>query len=106
MVDMACELGELIEATWPSNLSKLLRAFSLWGLIRIISDFKDSHHELAVQNSGKLNGYSSIKDDGFGIRSTQDRLNLLYQGKAHFEIREIDGGMVESRIIMPTANIL
>jgi sensor histidine kinase YesM len=95
-------LQTLVENAIKHGISKRING----GLIRIISDFKDSHHELVVQNSGKLNGYTSVQDDGFGIKSTQDRLNLLYQGKAHFEIREIDGGMVESKIIMPTASIL
>ena len=95
-------LQTLVENAIKHGISKQING----GLIRIISDFKNDHHELVVQNSGKLNGYSNLKDDGFGIRSTQDRLNLLYQGKANFEIYEIDGGMVESKIIMPTANIL
>ena len=95
-------LQTLVENAIKHGISKRING----GLIRIISDFKDNHHELVVQNSGKLNGYTSMKDDGFGIKSTQDRLNLLYQGKAHFEIHEIDGGMVESRIIMPAASIL
>jgi len=95
-------LQTLVENAIKHGISKQING----GLIRIISDFKDSHHELIVQNSGKLNGYSIVNDDGFGIKSTQDRLNLLYQGKANFKIHEIEGGMVESKIIMPTASIL
>ncbi|MEP7163569.1 MAG: histidine kinase [Ferruginibacter sp.] len=95
-------LQTLVENAIKHGISKQING----GLIRIISDFKDNHHELVVQNSGKLNGYASVNDDGFGIRSTQDRLNLLYQGKANFEIHEIAGGMVESKIIMPATNIL
>jgi len=95
-------LQTLVENAIKHGISKRING----GLIRIISDFKDNHHELVVQNSGKLNGYSSVRDDGFGIKSTQDRLNLLYQGKANFEIHEIEGGMVESKIIMPTSSIL
>ena len=73
------------------------------GLVRIISDFVGNHHELIVQNSGQLNGY--INDEGFGIQSTQDRLNLLYQGKASFEIKNLNDEIVESKIIMPLLNI-
>jgi len=90
-------LQTLVENAIKHGISKRING----GLIRVVSDFKNNHHELVVQNSGKLNGHSSIKDQGFGIKSTEDRLNLLYQGKAHFEIHEIEGGMVESRIIMP-----
>ena len=95
-------LQTLVENAIKHGISKQING----GLIRIVSDFKDNHHELVVQNSGKLNGYATMKDDGFGIKSTQDRLNLLYQGKAQFEIHEIEGGMVESKIIMPTASTL
>lgn len=95
-------LQTLVENAIKHGISKQING----GLIRITSDIKDNQYELVVQNSGKLNGYTSVYDDGFGIKSTQDRLNLLYQGKANFEIREIDGSMVESRIIMPTATIL
>ena len=95
-------LQTLVENAIKHGISKQING----GLIRIISDFKDNHHELVVQNSGKLNGFATVKEDGFGIRSTQDRLNLLYQGKANFDIHEIAGGMVESRIIMPVATIL
>jgi sensor histidine kinase YesM len=92
-------LQTLVENAIKHGISKRING----GLIRIISDFKNSNLELVVQNSGKLNGYSNMNDDGFGIKSTQDRLNLLYQGKAHFEIRDIDGGMVESKITMPVS---
>ena len=94
-------LQTLVENAIKHGISKHING----GLIRITSDFKDNHHELIVQNSGKLNGYIIKNDDGFGIRSTQDRLNLLYQGKANFTIVERNG-MVESRIIMPVASIL
>ena len=93
-------LQTLVENAIKHGISKRING----GLIRVVSEFKNNHHELAVQNSGKLNGHADAgmkKDAGFGIKSTQDRLNLLYQGKAHFEIHDIEGGMVESRIIMP-----
>ncbi len=69
------------------------------GMIRVISDFVNNHHELVVQNSGQLNG--SVNKEGFGVKSTQDRLNLLYQGKATFDIKNLDDDTVESRVIMP-----
>lgn len=71
------------------------------GLVRVISDYKDHHHELIVQNSGQLN-YSTITgSDGFGIQSTRNRLKLLFNGKATFEIRDTDTDMVEAIVKMP-----
>jgi two-component system LytT family sensor kinase len=69
------------------------------GTIRIISDFKNGYHELIVQNTGQLNGY--VNEEGFGVRSTQDRLNLLYHGKATFTLSDVDDEMVQSKISMP-----
>jgi LytS/YehU family sensor histidine kinase len=95
-------LQTLVENAIKHGISKQVNG----GTIRIISDFRNNHHELVVQNSGKLNG-SYMNNDGFGIRSTQDRLNLLYQGKANFEIHDMkEENMVECRIIMPVASIL
>ena len=80
------------------------------GTIKVISDFVDNHHEIVVLNTGQLNGYNNEdarlpNEQGFGIRSTQDRLNMLYQGKASFAIRNYDTEMVESKITMPLAII-
>lgn len=94
-------LQTLVENAIKHGISKHVDG----GMIRIISDFKDNHHELIVQNSGRLNGSITNHGEGFGIKSTQDRLNLLYQGKALFQISDMSDemGMVESKIIMPVA---
>lgn len=92
-------LQTLVENAIKHGISKQING----GLIRICSEIRDNHHELTVQNSGKLNGSFEKNDQGFGIKSTQDRLNLLYQGKANFEIHDIEGGLVESKVIMPMA---
>ena len=88
-------LQTLVENSIKHGISKLING----GLVRIVAGFTDHHLELLVQNTGHLNG--NINGDGFGIKSTQDRLNLMYQGKAVFEIKNIDGGMVESKVSLP-----
>ncbi|MEP7163682.1 MAG: histidine kinase [Ferruginibacter sp.] len=92
-------LQTLVENAIKHGISKNMKG----GLVRICSDFKNGHHELIVQNTGSLNGNVRKNKEGFGIISTQQRLNLLYQGKANFEIYDINGGMVESKISMPIA---
>ena len=77
-------LQTLVENAIKHGISKQING----GVIRVISDFKDDHHELVVQNTGQLNG--NVNGEGFGIKSTQDRLNLIYQGKATFEIKNIN----------------
>lgn len=72
------------------------------GTVTIISDFVNDHHELIVRNSGVLNGHAG--HTGFGLQSTQDRLNLLFGTKATFEIKDIPGNLVEAKVIMPVNN--
>jgi two-component system LytT family sensor kinase len=71
------------------------------GLVKVISDFRDNHHELIIQNTGQLNGTYNV--DGFGIASTQNRLALLFGSKAHFELKDINGNIVEAKVIMPVS---
>lgn len=72
------------------------------GLVRVVSDYKDNHHELLVQNSGTI----SLEDqgEGFGLSSTRNRLKLLFGGAASFSISEISA-MVEAKIIMPIQGV-
>lgn len=88
-------LQTLVENAIKHGISKSING----GYIKICSDFTGDNHELVVQNSGQLNG--EITDDGFGIKSTHDRLRFLYHGKARFEIKNVNGNMVECKIIMP-----
>jgi len=88
-------LQTLVENAIKHGISKHING----GFVKVISMFKNDNHELIVQNSGKLNG--EINGDGFGIKSAQDRLRFLYQGKASFEIKNIEGNMVQSKITMP-----
>lgn len=88
-------LQTLVENSIKHGISKLVNG----GVVRIVADFKGDNLELLVQNTGQLNGMRN--GDGFGIKSTEDRLNLMYQGKATFEIKNIDNNMVESKVTMP-----
>ncbi|MFN8252236.1 MAG: histidine kinase [Ferruginibacter sp.] len=88
-------LQTLVENSIKHGISKLVNG----GVVRIVADFKGDNLELLVQNTGQLNGMRN--GDGFGIKSTQDRLNLMYQGKATFEIKNIENNMVESKVTMP-----
>jgi two-component system, LytTR family, sensor kinase len=88
-------LQTLVENAIKHGISKQLAG----GSIKIISDFKNNHHELLVQNTGHLNG--GMNEDGFGLTSTQNRLLLLFGGKATFNIRQVNGNTVEARVELP-----
>jgi two-component system, LytTR family, sensor kinase len=70
------------------------------GIVKVVSDFKNDFHELIVLNSGSLNG-GHLNGDGFGLTSTKNRLQLLFGEKANFEIKQVDAGLVEARILIP-----
>jgi two-component system, LytTR family, sensor kinase len=88
-------LQTLVENAIKHGISKQVRG----GVVKIISDFRGSYHELAVQNTGHLNGVS--KSSGFGLSSTKDRLQLLYGEKAKFEIKQVDANLVEAKVLIP-----
>jgi LytS/YehU family sensor histidine kinase len=88
-------LQTLVENAIKHGISKHIRG----GVIKIISDYKNQYHELAVQNTGSLNG--GLNTEGFGLSSTQNRLGLLYGDKASFEIRQVTPSIVEARVLIP-----
>jgi K+-sensing histidine kinase KdpD len=88
-------LQTLVENAIKHGISKQV----LGGVVRIVAVFKDNVMQLQVQNTGQL--LSVPNGEGFGIKSTQDRLNLMYQGKAVFEIRNINTFTVESKVTLP-----
>ena len=87
-------LQTLVENAIKHGISKDING----GFIKIISRIRNGNHELIIQNSGELNG--EINGNGFGIKSTEDRLKHLYHGKAQFKITTREG-IVESEIVMP-----
>jgi two-component system LytT family sensor kinase len=88
-------LQTLVENAIKHGISKHIRG----GMIKIISDYKNHYHELAVQNTGSLNG--GLNAEGFGLSSTQNRLGLLYGNRASFEIKQVTPSIVEAKVLIP-----
>lgn len=88
-------LQTLVENAIKHGISKKIKG----GMVRIISRFTDHHFELIVQNTGTLD--EEFFPEGFGLKSTRDRLKFLFHGKADFQIKKINGNEVEAKIIMP-----
>lgn len=88
-------LQTLVENAIKHGISKEVNG----GAIRIFSVMQEGYHQVTVQNSGRLNGKGN--EDGFGLSSTRNRLYLLFGGKSNFDIRQINGDMVEARISIP-----
>ena len=90
-------LQTLVENAIKHGISKQVKG----GLVKITSDFTGDFHLLSVQNTGYLNGMASNK--GFGISSTQDRLQLLFGERAKFEIKQINATLVEATVLIPVS---
>jgi two-component system, LytTR family, sensor kinase len=91
-------LQTLVENAIKHGISKQING----GVVRIISDFKDNFHELAVQNTGHLNG--GLNNEGFGLSSTNDRLSLLYGDKAKFQLKQVTPSLVEAKVLIPSVS--
>ena len=87
-------LQTLVENAIKHGISKRING----GVIKIISRFTDKDFELIVQNTGTLEKKSS---EGFGFKSTRDRLKFLCNGNAYFRVEEIESSKVQSKIVMP-----
>jgi two-component system LytT family sensor kinase len=92
-------LQTLVENAIKHGISKQVKG----GQVKIISDFRNEFHELVIQNSGHLNG--SMNGDGFGLASTKNRLQLLFGPKASFNIKEMNGEMVEAVVLIPIEGV-
>lgn len=88
-------LQTLVENAIKHGISKQLEG----GTVRITSQFKNKYHELSVQNTGDFDGDRNA--EGFGLTSTENRLQLMFGEKAHFYIHEINGNTVEAKIQIP-----
>ncbi len=88
-------LQTLVENAIKHGISKKIKG----GVVKIISRYTDHNFELVVQNSGTID--EELLPEGFGLTSTRDRLKFLFQGKAQFQIKKINGSEVQAKIVMP-----
>jgi len=69
------------------------------GIIEISTKLEDHYLHLCIENTGKL--LKQVKIDSFGIRSTRNRLQLLFGDLASFDIKESDHQTVVVDIKIP-----
>jgi two-component system LytT family sensor kinase len=91
-------LQTLVENAIKHGISKQING----GVVKVISELKGDHYDLVVQNTGHLNG--KINNEGFGLSSTTNRLGLLYGDRATFNIRQINGSLVEAKVQIPVVH--
>ncbi len=88
-------LQTLVENAIKHGISKQVSG----GTVTIISRMKERYHQLVIRNTGHLS--KSGNEDGFGLVSTRNRLQLLFGEQANFYIREVKGNMVEAELHIP-----
>jgi LytS/YehU family sensor histidine kinase len=88
-------LQTLVENAIKHGISKQLNG----GTVTIISDLNGPYHKLIIRNTGRLNEPGN--EDGFGLMSTRNRLQLLFGDQAKFDIREVNGNTVEAILHIP-----
>ncbi len=86
----------LVENAIKHGISKQMDG----GNILLNSSYQDDKHLIEITNTGKLNG-AYANADGFGLQSTEDRLNLLYNGKANFKIIDNNNNTVTCTVELP-----
>lgn len=89
-------LQTLVENAIKHGISKSVKG----GVVNIRSRINGMLHEITIQNTGHLK-ITAGKNEGFGLQSTRQRLELLYKEKASFQITEPENNLVESRILIP-----
>ena len=88
-------LQTLVENAIKHGISKQVNG----GTVIIVSRMKNNYHQVLIRNTGKLD--QSANEDGFGLISTRNRLQLLFGDHANFRIREVNGNMVEAELHIP-----
>lgn len=88
-------LQMLVENAIKHGISKSVNG----GEIKISSSENDGLFQLVVQNTGHLE--EKINHEGFGLQSTENRLNLLFGDAATFSILEKENSIVEARVVIP-----
>ncbi len=88
-------LQTLVENAIKHGISRQIEG----GKVKIMSSFKGKCHQLIIQNTGRLNG--TFNEEGFGLPGTRSRLYLMYGDRAGFDIKEINGSMVEATVSLP-----
>ncbi len=88
-------LQTIVENAIKHGVSKQING----GKIIIYSDFVDNHYELKVENTGTLE--KNQNTDGFGLKSTLDRIAMLFGKASNFTITQKTENLVSAKVSLP-----
>jgi LytS/YehU family sensor histidine kinase len=89
-------LQTLVENSVKHGISNLKNG----GFVNIKTCQKESKLCIEISNSGQY--HPKENHDGLGLENTKERLLLLYEGKATFEISNMNEEVVLTQICIPT----
>lgn len=91
-------LQMLVENAIKHGISKEING----GLVKITSNLSENFLVLTVENSGRLE--EQKHNGGFGIKSINERLKLMYADSAHFQITQSAQNIVTATLKLPLSN--
>lgn len=71
------------------------------GSISLKTHIDGAYLHILINNSGQYHINSRKKRKGFGIDNTKQRLKIIFGNEASFDINNINGNTVQTRIIIP-----
>lgn len=89
-------LQTLVENAIKHGISKTVQG----GYIRVRSFFKDDDYIMMVENTGQVEA-GKPDNNGFGLKSTKERLYLMYAENARLEINNLNTVEVLASITLP-----
>jgi two-component system, LytTR family, sensor kinase len=92
-------LQPIVENAIRHGISKLTEGGSIWITAR--QDGRDLHLRVTDNGPGLIKTHDLPSRNGFGLRTTQERLETMYSDEQSFEIHGAIGGGVEVRVTIP-----
>lgn len=91
----------LVENSIKHGISKMVNG----GIINIIIQKKEEALDIRVQNPGKIEVQHTTKGTGLGLENSKHRIQLLFNEKAHLELKSISNNRVEAHLVIPFSSI-
>ncbi len=86
----------LVENGIKHGISKLING----GILELLADVKNDQLHVSIRNSGQLKAKLD-SESGFGLKNTEQRLQLLYGNKAYLKISNENAASVLTELIIP-----
>ena len=87
----------LVENAIKHGIDKSIKG----GIVKLVIVKSEDQITISVQNPGKI---TSNNSKGLGLKNLKERLAIQYKRAASFHLTELDGSIMEAKIILPLKN--